>query len=66
MVNLKEQIPDIYSYLPIGGYSIQIGPKKPVGRIPVDQTIEDTVNKDTQIVGGTKWFNLTAGTVRRY
>ena len=33
----------------------------PFGRVPVDQTCEETVNKDTQTSGGTKGFSL-----RRY
>lgn len=36
------------------------------GRIPVDQTLEETVNKDTQTPGGTKSFSLKPGAVQRY
>lgn len=36
------------------------------GRIPVDQTLEETVNKDTQTPGGTKGFSLKPGAVQRY
>ena len=38
----------------------------PFGRIPVDQTIEETINKDTQTPGGTKGFSLKPGAVSRY
>jgi hypothetical protein len=36
------------------------------GRIPVDQTIEETANKDTQTAGGTKRFSLKSAAVSRY
>ena len=38
----------------------------PFGRIPVDQTCEETVNRDTQTPGGTKGFSLKPGAVRKY
>ena len=49
-----------------GGFSVQIGSHNPFGRIPVDQTIEETINKDTQTPGGTKVFSLKPGAVARY
>ena len=38
----------------------------PFGKIPCDQTIEETINKDTQIAGGTKGFSLKSGAVQKY
>eukprot|EP00745_Piridium_sociabile_P027749 TRINITY_DN44663_c0_g1_i3.p1 TRINITY_DN44663_c0_g1~~TRINITY_DN44663_c0_g1_i3.p1 ORF type:complete len:1606 (-),score=395.32 TRINITY_DN44663_c0_g1_i3:590-5317(-) len=58
--------PDVYSEFMHGGFSVQLGPTNPFGRIPVDQTIEETVNKDTQTPGGTKGFSLKAGAVAKY
>ena len=49
-----------------GGLSVQLGQSNPFGRISVDQTIEETVNKDTQTEGGTKGFSLKAGAISRY
>ena len=49
-----------------GGFSVQLGPKKTFGRIPVDQAIEETVIKDTQTPGGAKGFSLKAGAVAKY
>jgi len=49
--------PGVYTHFMNGGFSVQIGSKNPFGRIPVDQTIEETVNKDTQRPGGTKGFS---------
>ena len=36
------------------------------GGIHVDQTLEETVNKDTQTPGGTKGFSLKPGALQRY
>lgn len=33
---------------------------------PVDQTIEETINKDTQTAGGTRGFSLNPGALQRY
>ena len=35
-------------------------------RIPVDQTIEETINRDTQTPGGAKGFSLKEGALHRY
>ena len=45
---------------------MQLGEGNPFGRLPVDQTTEVTVNKDTQIVGGTTKFSLNPGAVGRH
>lgn len=50
--------PDVYMESMKGGLSVQLGSTYPFGRIPFDQAIEETVNKDTQIAGGTKGFSL--------
>lgn len=49
-----------------GRFSVQLGSANPFGHIPVDQAIEETVNKDTQTAGGTKGFSLKSGVVTRY
>ncbi len=56
MSNLPSEHPDVHEYLEAGGFSVQLGSKNPFGRIPVDQTVEETVNRDTQTAGGTKGF----------
>ena len=48
MTNLSQEHPDALKHLRNGGFSVQIGPDNPFGRIPVDQTIEETINKGTQ------------------
>ena len=42
---LPEEHPDILEYLRSGGFSVQMNEENPFGRIPVDQTCEETVNK---------------------
>ena len=66
MTHLEETHPDAYEYLKLGGFSVQMGNQNPFGRIPVDQTCEETVNKDTQTAGGTEGFSLKAGAVSMY
>ena len=66
MTTLSQEHPDAFEHLRNGGFSVQIGPDNPFGRIPVDQTIEETINKDTQTPGGTKGFSLKPSAVHRY
>ena len=66
MSHLEKEHPDVLAYWRSGGFSVQIGPMNPFGRIPVDQTCEETVNRDTQIPGGTKGFSPKPGAVSQY
>ncbi|XP_035662311.1 uncharacterized protein LOC118406391 [Branchiostoma floridae] len=66
MCHLPEEHPDTFEYLRSGGFSVQIGQDNPFGRIPVDQTCEETINKDTQTPGGTKGFSLKPNAVSKY
>ena len=45
---------------------MQVGKINPFGRIPVDQTIEETVDKDTKTAGGIKGFSLKQAALDRY
>ena len=53
MTSLPEKKPDVYEAFKTGQFSVQLSYNNPLGRIPVDQTTEVTVNKDTQTPGGT-------------
>ena len=53
MSHLEQEHPDVHRHLASRGFSVQIGGDNPFGRIPVDQTCEETVNRDTQTPGGT-------------
>ena len=48
---LPETHPQVHQYMLHGGFSVQMSDTNTFGRIPVDQTIEETVNKDTQTAG---------------
>ena len=58
--------PDVYQHFMQGGNSVQIGSSNPFSKIPCDQTIEETIKKDTQTAGGTKGFSLKSGAVKKY
>jgi hypothetical protein len=58
--------PEVHQHFLNGSFSTQMSNNNPFGCIPVDQTIEVTVNKDTQTQGGTTKFSLKPGAVKRY
>lgn len=66
MTNLSEEKPYVYEAFQAGQFSVQMSSSNPFGRIPVDETTEVTVNKDTQTPGGTTRFSLKAGAIKRY
>ena len=66
MSRLPIDYPEVHAHFIQGGFSVQLGSRNPFGRIPVDQTIEETVNKDMQTSGGTKGFSLKPGAVTKY
>ncbi|KAJ8384829.1 hypothetical protein AAFF_G00198160 [Aldrovandia affinis] len=66
MSRLPIDHPEVHQQFMQGGFSVQLGSQNPFGRIPVDQTIEETVNRDTQTAGGTKGFSLKWAAVERY
>lgn len=66
MSQLPATHPEVHAEFMTGGFSVQLGSLNPFGRIPVDQTIEETANKDTQTPGGTKGFSLKPGAVAKY
>ena len=66
MLNLPNSHPELNNYLLDGGFSTQIGSDNPFGCIPMDQTIEETVNKDTQTAGGTKGFSTNKSAVAKH
>ena len=58
MHQLVTQHPELDKYLCNGGFSTQLSNANPSGKIPMDPTIEETINKDTQMAEGTKEFSL--------
>jgi len=57
---------EIHEHFLSGGFSVQRGSQNPFGKIPADQTIEETVNRDTKTPGGTKGFSLKSQSLSRY
>ena len=47
MILLPETHPDVHEYMTNGGFSVRMGELNQFGRIPVDQAVEETVNKVT-------------------
>ena len=66
MTSLPDEHPEVHEFTRDGGLSVQLSNDNTLGRIPVDQTLKETVNKDTQTPGGTKGFSLKPGAVQRY
>ena len=66
MSHFPEEHPHTLEYLRSGGFSVQMSEDNPLGRIPVDQMCEETVNKDTQTSGGTKCFSLRPNAVSKF
>ena len=66
MSRLPIDNPDVHQQFVQGGFSVQCGSQNPFGRLLVDQTIEETVNRDTQTAGGTKGFSLKRAAVKRH
>ena len=66
MCCLNTDYTEVYQHFMQGGISVQLGSSNPFGKIPCDQTIEETINKDTQTAGGTKDFSLKSRAVQKY
>ena len=49
-----------------GRFSVQLGTSNPFAKIPADQAVEETINRDTQTSGGTKGFSLKPAAVSKY
>ena len=66
MYSLKDKHPEVYNIFCNGEFSVQVADQNPFGRIPVDQTIEMTINKDAQTAGGITKFSKKSGAVSRF
>lgn len=61
MTSLPKEHPQVQAIMEAGGISVQMSTENAFGRILVDQTIEETINEDTQTAGGTRGFSLKPG-----
>lgn len=58
--------PTANEFLETGGFTVQLSSSNPFGAVPVDQAMEETINRDTQTPGGTKGFSLNPGALKKY
>ncbi|CAC5360780.1 unnamed protein product [Mytilus coruscus] len=65
MQNLPNTHPDAHIYLSSGGFCVQRS-SHGFSRSTVDQTIEQTLNRDTKTRGGIVGFSLNKGSVKRW
>ena len=65
MQNLPNTHPDAHAYLSSGGFCVQRS-SHGFSRSPVDQTIEQTLNRDTKTRDGVVGFSLNKGSVKRW
>lgn len=65
MTRLPDEHPEVHKLTRNGGFSVQLSKDNTFGGIPVEQTLDETVNKDTQTPGSTKNFSLKPGAVQR-
>ena len=65
MQNLPNTYPDAHVYLSSGGFCVQRS-SHGFSRSPVDQTIEETLNRDTKIRDGIVGFSFNKGSVKRW
>ena len=66
MMNLPSEHPEVYCNFMAGKFAVQLAEGSPFARIPVDQTTEVTVNKDTKTSRGVTKFSLKTGAVNRF
>ena len=67
MSHLHRKHPEVHrQFQEKSKFSVQMSSSNPFGKVPVDQAIEETVNKDTQTAGGTKGFSLRPGAVAKF
>ena len=66
MHQLVTKYPELDEYLCNGGFSTQLSNANPFHKIPLDQTVEEIINKDAETARGTKGYSLKASAVAKY
>lgn len=66
MVNLENTHPNIHNHMMNGGFVVQRQTKYGFSQVPVDQTIEQTMNRDTKTKGGLTGVTVRKGAVHRW
>ena len=66
MLELPDTHPDAYSMLSQGHFGVQRTTSHGFSHLPVDQTIEQTLNRNTKTKDGIIGFSLKKGAVQRW
>ena len=66
MKSLEEKHPGVMSAFQAGEFVVQRSNGSAFSQVPVDQTIEQTVNRDTKTKGGIIGFSVNKGAVQRW
>ena len=66
MNSLQDSHPQTYEAFCNGDFVVQRSSQNPFGQIPVDQTIEQTINRDTKTKGGIIGFSTNRSAVQRW
>jgi hypothetical protein len=66
MISLPETHPEAHKLLENGDFGVQRISKHGFAQVPVDQTIEQTLNRSTKTKGGIVGFSLRKGAVQRW
>jgi hypothetical protein len=66
MMELNSVSPDLHQHFLNGKFSVQLKSRNPFGKIAIDQTLEETINRDTQTSGGTRGFSTKQGAVSKF
>ena len=66
MLSLSQTHPEAYDMLSKGDFGVQRNNTHGFSKLPVDQTIEQTLNRNTKTKGGIVGFSLKRGAVQRW
>ena len=66
MVDVKNTHPEADFHFHMGEFTVQRSQDKAFSRIPIDQTIEQTVNRDSKTPGGIVGFSVSKSAVQRW
>ena len=58
--------PEVNTQMQLGEFAVQRTSQKPFSQLPVDQTIEQTVNRDSKTPGGIVGFSLNKAATQRW
>ena len=66
MLELPDTYPEAYSMLSQGDFGVQRTTSQGFSQLPVDQTIKQTLNRNTKTKGGIIGFSLKKGAVQQW